>query len=155
MTCTAPDIENARRRWLSVLAKSPAAVLEKAWQEEGGGVEFRRLRGPEIGLCLVRARTGGSGMRFNLGEMTIVRCSVRLASGEIGHGYVGGRSGRHAQLVALFDALLQRPEQEPGKLASLIDNLEAAQQDRRRALAAKVAPSRVEFFTIVRGEDSP
>jgi alpha-D-ribose 1-methylphosphonate 5-triphosphate synthase subunit PhnG len=155
MICSASDTENARRRWLSVLAKAPAAVLEEVWREAGDGVEFRRLRGPEIGLCLVRARAGGTGIRFNLGEMTIARCSVRLASGELGHGYVAGRSERHAELVALFDALLQRPDPRAASLGAFIDALEAAQVERRRALAAKVASTRVEFFTMVRGEDAP
>lgn len=155
MICSASDTENARRRWLSVLAKAPAAALEEAWCEAGDGVEFRRLRGPDIGLCLVRARAGGTGMRFNLGEMTIARCSVRLASGELGHGYVGGRSERHAELVALFDALLQRSDPLAANLGAFINSLEAAQVERRRAVAAKVAPSRVEFFTMVRGEDAP
>ena len=151
----ASDTETARRRWLSVLAKAPLAALEDAWRETGGTVEFRYLREPEVGLCLVRARAGGTGMRFNLGEMTIARCTVRLAGGEVGHGYVGGRSTRHAELIALFDALLQRPDRLTLPLGGLIDRLEAAQHQRRRDLAAKVAPTRVEFFTMVRGEDAP
>jgi alpha-D-ribose 1-methylphosphonate 5-triphosphate synthase subunit PhnG len=145
--------EATRRRWLSVLAKAPVAALEEAWLETGDDVEFRHLREPEVGLCLVRARAGGTGMRFNLGEMTVARCSVRLASGEVGHGYVGGRSRRHAELIALFDAMLQRPGRHAAALGGLVDRLERAQQRRRRELAAKVAPTRVEFFTMVRGED--
>ena len=147
------DTEAARRRWLSVLAKAPVAALELAWLETGGELEFRHLRGPEVGLCLVRARAGGTGMRFNLGEMTVARCSVRLAGGEVGHGYVGGRSRRHAELVALFDAMLQRPGRQAAALGEIVGRMEAAQQQRRGELAAKVAPTRIEFFTMVRGED--
>ena len=144
---------DARRRWLTVLAKAPVEALEEAWRELAGTVDFSHLREPEIGLCLVRARAGGTGKRFNLGEMTIARCAVRLATGEIGHGYVAGRSLRHAELVALFDAVLQRSDGPAPALPGLIDRLEASQTRRRRERAAKVAPSRVEFFTMVRGED--
>jgi alpha-D-ribose 1-methylphosphonate 5-triphosphate synthase subunit PhnG len=145
--------ETARRRWLSLLAKAAIADLEAAWRDAGGSIEFRHLREPEVGLCLVRARAGGTGIRFNLGEMTIARCAVRLATGEIGYGYVAGRSLRHAELVALFDALLQRSGPETTSLAELIDRLETAQLQHRRDSAAKVAPSRVEFLTMIRGED--
>jgi alpha-D-ribose 1-methylphosphonate 5-triphosphate synthase subunit PhnG len=156
MELNAPE---ARRRWLSVLAKTPVAKLEEAWREFAGGVEFRYLREPETGLCLLRGRAGGTGMRFNLGEMTISRCAVRLATGEIGCGYVAGRSMRHAELVALFDAMLQRPDAIAPVLDGLpslgewIERLEQALVRRRREAAAKVAPSRVEFLTMVRGED--
>jgi alpha-D-ribose 1-methylphosphonate 5-triphosphate synthase subunit PhnG len=144
---------DARRRWLSVLAKTPEAALEKVWRELGDTIEFRYLRKPETGLCLIRARAGGTGMRFNLGEMTIARCTVRLATGETGCGYVAGRSTRHAELVALFDAMLQRPVPVAPSLGGWIDRLEEALVRRRREMAAKLAPSRVEFLTVVRGED--
>jgi alpha-D-ribose 1-methylphosphonate 5-triphosphate synthase subunit PhnG len=150
MELNAPD---ARRQWLSVLAKTPVAELEVAWHGSAGGVEFQYLRPSETGLCLVRARAGGTGLRFNLGEMTISRCAVRLATGEFGFGYVVGRSMRHAELVALFDAMLQRPNAMVPSLNGLIERLEQALVRRRREAAAKVAPSRVEFLTMVRGED--
>lgn len=150
MELTAPEV---RRRRLSVLAKTPVAKLEEAWRAFASRVEFDYLRQPETGLCLLRARAGGTGMRFNLGEMTISRCAVRLATGEIGYGYVAGRSMRHAELAALFDAMLQRPDATVPPLDTLIERLEQALVRCRREAAAKVAPSRVEFLTMVRGED--
>ena len=49
------------------------------------------IRAPEIGAVMVRGRVGGAGDAFNLGEMTVTRCSLRLACGAVGHGYVQGR----------------------------------------------------------------
>ena len=99
-----------RPRWMSVLAQTTDEALERAWQGVVDPPPYRLLRGPETGLVMVRARAGGTGARFNLGEMTVTRCSVGLPDGTVGHAWVGGRSPRHAELAAVFDALLQDPE---------------------------------------------
>lgn len=143
----------ARRRWMSVLAQARPEELEVAWAAMADKPAYRVVRRPEIGLVMVRARAGGSGVRFNLGEMTVTRCTVNLPSGAVGHAYVGGRSLRHAELAAVFDGLLQDPASRPGVEVRLVGPLEAAQREHRTALQARSAPTRVEFFTLVRGED--
>ena len=67
----------------------------------------RSVRAPENGLVMVRGRIGGDGAPFNLGEATVSRAAVRLESGEVGFGYVLGRDGEKARLIALCDALIQ------------------------------------------------
>ena len=143
----------ARRRWMSVLAQATGAEIERAWQALAERPEYRVVRRPEVGLVMVRGRGGGSGAPFNLGEMTVTRCTVDLPSGMAGHGYVAGRNVRHAELAAVFDALLQDPLLTAGIEESVIGPLEAIQRERRRQLAARSAPTRVEFFTLVRGDD--
>lgn len=101
-------------------------------------------------MVMVRGRTGGTGRRFNLGEMTVTRCAVRLGDGTVGHGYVAGRSPRHAELAAAFDALLL---QEDAGAAAAIEDLAQAREERRRRKAARTASTRVDFFTVVRGEN--
>src|SRR5215510_495097 len=111
----APDLGCAttpRQRWLAVLAKAPLARLEAAWDALADKPRYRMLRQAETGLVMVRGRIGGTGQPFNLGEMTMTRAAVQLidpsgAIGPTGFGHVAGRSARHAELVALFDALLQ------------------------------------------------
>jgi len=143
----------ARRRWMSVLAQATGAEIERAWQALAERPEYRVVRRPEVGLVMVRGRAGGSGAPFNLGEMTVTRCTVDLPSGMAGHGYVAGRNVRHAELAAVFDALLQDPLLTAGIEESVIGPLEAIQRERRRQLAARSAATRVEFFTLVRGDD--
>ena len=100
----------ARQRWMAVLARAPAAELAARLDEVPGGMPtHQRLRGPEVGLVMLRGRAGGTGDRFNLGEMTVTRCTVRTADGLVGHAYVTGRDARQAELAALADALLQDP----------------------------------------------
>ena len=143
----------ARRRWMSILAQATGAEIERAWQALPERPEYHVVRRPEVGLVMVRGRAGGSGAPFNLGEMTVTRCSVDLPSGMAGHGYVAGRDVRHAELAAVFDALLQDPLLTARLEEAVIAPLEAGQRERRRQMAARSAPTRVEFFTLVRGDD--
>jgi alpha-D-ribose 1-methylphosphonate 5-triphosphate synthase subunit PhnG len=147
----APDAsENhaERRRWMSILARADAAEIAARLDALPPAPPHRRLRGPETGLVMVRGRAGGDGSPFNLGEMTVTRCTVRLEDGTVGHGYVAGRDARQAELAALLDALLQDTARRPGLEAAVIAPLEAAQSARRAAQARRAAATRVEFFTM-------
>lgn len=147
-----PADSDARRHWMSVLAKAPLADLERAWDALEAQPGFHQLRQPEVGMVMVRGRAGGGGERFNLGEMTVTRCSVQVDGGAAGHGYVAGRNSRHAELVAVFDALLQDPDRNDALTTTVVEPLAAAQAERRRTQAAKAAATKVDFFTMVRGE---
>lgn len=145
-----------RQNWLAVLARAPVARLEAALDDLPGGRAAVldgavALRRPETGLAMVRGRAGGSGGRFNIGEMTVSRAVVRLAGGEAGVGYVAGRDRRKAELVAVIDALLQTPAHGPALAARLVEPLAAEQAAAREQASRKAAASRVEFFTMVRG----
>ena len=85
-----------------------AALLDVGPRHGVPGYTF--VRKPEVGLVMVRGRAGGTGMQFNVGELPVARCSVRLDDGTVGHAYVGGRSLRHAEIAAVLDALLQSCE---------------------------------------------
>jgi alpha-D-ribose 1-methylphosphonate 5-triphosphate synthase subunit PhnG len=102
---------------------------------------------------MVRGRAGGTGARFNLGEMTVTRCTVELADGYIGHAYVEGRSGRRAEQAAALDALLQEPTRRAILEELVVAPLLAKREGHRSAVRARAAGTRVEFFTMVRGEE--
>jgi alpha-D-ribose 1-methylphosphonate 5-triphosphate synthase subunit PhnG len=140
----------ARQRWMGVLARAGATLA--AYEAVLRDADYRLIRAPEIGMCLVRGRMGGSGNPFNLGEMSVTRCVVRLADGRTGYSYVAGRDKQHAELAALADAHLQGPEQQHW-LSRLIEPLAAAQRAQQAAKAAETATTQVEFFTLVRGDD--
>jgi alpha-D-ribose 1-methylphosphonate 5-triphosphate synthase subunit PhnG len=147
----------ARQRWLGVLAKASLAELEAAWQGLGDKPQYRALRPSETGLVMVRGRIGGSGRPFNFGEMTMTRAAVQLIDAgntvsQTGFGYVGGRSGRRAELVAVFDALLQDPARHDAIADAVVEPLASGQAAATAARAAKAMASKVDFFTMVRGE---
>lgn len=142
-----------RQRWMRVLAMAPVGALEDAWNDVGDDVRYSLLRAPEIGTAMVRARAGGAGARFNMGEMTVTRCAVRMEGGATGYAYVAGRDKRKTELAAAFDALLRDGGRRARLEATLIAPLETAQQAAHDARAQKVAATRVDFFTMVRGED--
>jgi alpha-D-ribose 1-methylphosphonate 5-triphosphate synthase subunit PhnG len=147
------SLVNARRRWMSVLAQAPVSEVEAHWRAVANPPAYRMLRWPETGLVMVRGRAGGTGTRFNVGEMTVTRCAVQLEGGAVGLAYVRGRDRRHAELAALFDALLQDPARRDALERAVVTPLAGAQAARRLAAAERVAPSRVEFFTMVRGDE--
>lgn len=144
----------ARQRRLRLLARADRATLEAALAALPARPEWRRLKQPETGLAMIRARAGGAGQRFNLGEMTVSRCVVALNDGgTMGVGYVQGRDRRRAELVAVFDALSQDAAGAAKIEELLIAPVERKLADERSKREAKVAATRVDFFTLVRGED--
>jgi len=75
-----------------------------------------------------------------------------VGCGTVGHGYVQGRSKDHALQTALIDALMQTDavtQVEAAILAPLRKGRDTAKATR----AAKAAATKVDFFTMVRGED--
>jgi alpha-D-ribose 1-methylphosphonate 5-triphosphate synthase subunit PhnG len=137
---------------MAVLAKSSPEDLEKAREKLEGPPSFRYLKKPEVGLVMIRARAGGTGPRFNLGEMSVTRCTIQVEGGAIGCAYVAGRCPGHAEAAALFDALLQDPLQRTFVMEEIIGPLEAILKEKRDRETGKAAATRVEFFTMVRGE---
>lgn len=111
------------------------------------------LRRPETGTVMVRGRMGGTGAAFNLGEMTVTRCAVQLPGGAVGHAVVQGRDTGHARSAAVVDALMQT-EAAPALAAAVLAPLAQAEAEARGLRAAKAAATKVEFFTLVRGEDA-
>lgn len=146
------DPNAARKGWLSVLATSPATDVVKLWTGLKIKPEHTVLRNPEIGGVMVRGRAGAIGAAFNLGEMTVTRASVKLSDGTVGHGYVQGRGRDHALCAALVDAVMQTESAEAVE-AGLLKPLRDAMANRKTERAAKAAATKVDFFTLVRGED--
>ncbi|KRS15123.1 phosphonate C-P lyase system protein PhnG [Roseovarius indicus] len=141
-----------RKAWMSLLAKAPAAELARLWEAFGDEPGHEWLRAPEAGGVMVRGRAGATGAPFNLGEMTVTRCSLKLEGGAVGHAYVQGRDKRQARQAALVDALMQTGEAATVREA-ILDPLAGALEAARAARAAKAAATKVDFFTMVRGED--
>ncbi|MBN2907038.1 MAG: phosphonate C-P lyase system protein PhnG [Rhodobacteraceae bacterium] len=144
---------DTRQGWMGLLARAPAAALNALWADLGDEPGFEWLRTPEVGGVMVRGRMGGTGAPFNLGEMTVTRCALRLSGGgAVGHAYVQGRDKAKARQAALIDALMQTPRADQLRTAVLVplaDQMAAADAGR----AARAAATKVDFFTMVRGED--
>lgn len=146
---TAAFDTTSRQAWMGLLARAIPARLEQLFPDLP---PHDMLRPPEVGAVMVQGRAGGTGQPFNLGEVTVTRCALRLASGAVGHAHVQGRDKAHATRAAVLDALLQTDAAAPLR-ASVLAPLEAEETARRATRAAKAAATRVEFFTLVRGED--
>lgn len=140
-----------------ILALTPLERLTEGWTKLGIKANHRCVRGPETGMVMVRGRMGGTGNAFNLGEMTLTRVSVALddgtpGGGDVGHGWVAGRSREHAELIALIDACARKAHWAHRIDAELIEPLSQSLVDERTERSQAAAATRVDFFTMARGE---
>ncbi|WP_409363139.1 phosphonate C-P lyase system protein PhnG [Bradyrhizobium liaoningense] len=140
-----------RKAAMSVLAHAEAGEIAARL----GAIALpphQNLREPENGLVMLRGRVGGDGAPFNLGEATVSRAAVRLASGEVGFGYTLGRDGEKARLIALCDALVQSRDFGEAVERDVIAPLREQLMIERKQAAAETAATKVDFYTMVRGE---
>ena len=138
---------------MSAFAAAPRALLEAGRDLIPAAVDIVPVRGPEIGLVMLRGRIGGGGGPFNLGEASVARASVRLSSGQIGHAVILGRDAEKARLAASLDAAWQDAALRPLIEAKVIVPALALEEEADRQLADETEATRVDFFTMVRGED--
>src|SRR5215813_7692472 len=152
MTATHHNTQQTRRKAaMAVLAHAEASEIA-ARLGAIGLPAHENLREPESGLVMLRGRIGGDGAPFNLGEATVSRAAVRLASGEVGFGYTLGRDREKARLIALCDALAQSKEFAATVEQDVVAPLRASLVAERRQRAAETAATKVDFYTMVRGE---
>lgn len=144
--------ENPRKGWMSLLAKAPEGRIATLLDAAISRPAFTWLRAPEIGSTMVRARAGATGAPFNLGEMTVTRCALTLETGEVGHAYIQGRRKADAEVAALVDALMQTDIADQVR-QMVLGPVETEMQSGKAARAAKAAATKVDFFTMARGED--
>jgi alpha-D-ribose 1-methylphosphonate 5-triphosphate synthase subunit PhnG len=145
--------ETGRKRGMDLLSRATRPELEAAWQALDDRPAHEMLRGPETGLVMVRGRIGGGGAPFNLGETTVSRATVRVTDGAIGHGYRLGTDRRAAELAALFDALAQSEQHQTFVEEALLAPIEKRQAEDASQRESETAATKVDFFTMVRGED--
>lgn len=152
-----PDSTSAatqrRARLISTLSKARFDDLKTLWDNMPKKPGWQRLKPPEVGMIMVRGRTGGDGAPFNLGEMTVTRCVVQIAGGAVGVGYVAGRNAEHAELVAVIDGLAQDPQARQAVSDGIVEPLALLERRLNEAASRKAASSRVEFFTVSRGDE--
>ena len=142
-----------RQSWMALLARAPQTLLDAALAEHSHA-QLHWLRRPETGLMMVQGRVGGTGERFNLGEVTVTRCALRLNTvafdAPVGVSYVLGRNHRQAQLAAVADALLQDPAQHAALEVSLLCPLREHLQAQQAARHARAQTTKVDFLTLAR-----
>ena len=154
-----PRPNDSRRAWMAVLARASTQELEGALRATFADTPlpgYEWLRKPEIGLAMIRGRVGGTGDPFNVGETTVTRATLRLLPLDgctpIGVAWQLGRDKRRAEYAALIDALLQIPARHDAIQARVIAPLASRQSERRGARSQAAAGTKVEFFTMVRGD---
>nr|WP_244426387.1 phosphonate C-P lyase system protein PhnG [Rhizobium sp. PDO1-076] len=144
---------SGRKHIVDLLARATKAELRTAFEALSPVPTYAPLRGPETGLVMVRGRIGGGGAAFNLGEATVSRASIRLSTGEIGHGYRLGTDRAAVTLAAVFDAIAHDEAQRQVLETGLLAKVAARIADEEKRTEQETAATKVDFFTMVRGED--
>ncbi|MBD3665737.1 phosphonate C-P lyase system protein PhnG [Sulfitobacter aestuariivivens] len=146
------DEQNPRQAWMSLIALAPEGRVAQLLDAAEERPAFKWLRPPEIGSTMVRGRAGATGAPFNLGEMTVTRCALTLDTGEVGHAYIQGRRKADAEAAALVDAMMQTALADKLR-ETVLEPIKAEMKQAKTTRAAKAAATKVEFFTMTRGED--
>lgn len=147
-----PETHHGRKAAMSLLARAAEPELAVPLGRNWPDLAVRELKRPEIGLAMVRGRMGGDGAPFNLGEATVTRCVVELAGGERGYGQMLGRNRRLARLAAIVDALWQVEDARPIVERDVLKPVRERLARERMQANAETAATKVDFFTLVRGD---
>jgi len=147
------EVKEKRREAMRILAGAAPADIAAGMSRCGEMPDYTELRPTETGLVMLRGRIGGVGAPFNFGEATVTRAAVRLATGERGFSYVLGRDHKKALLTAICDALTQSGRASATLEKQVLEPLRQARHDRRTHARSQTAATKVDFFTLVRGED--
>lgn len=142
-----------RKRIVDLLARATLSELQAGLATLGAEPTYSLVRGPETGLVMVRGRIGGGGAAFNLGEATMSRASIRLEDGRIGHAYRLGTDRKATTLAAVLEAEGQKADTLAIIEEALLAPLSARLAKEAETLQAETAATKVDFFTMVRGED--
>jgi alpha-D-ribose 1-methylphosphonate 5-triphosphate synthase subunit PhnG len=136
---------------MEILSLSPTGELERIFNIFKLEKDPLVLRAPESGLIMARGRIAGTGSPFNLGELFLSRTAVSIL-GFVGYGYCLCQSPYHAYLAACLDSLAQNPS-----YAELVEKelslLQLAREKEIEKESRKTDKTKVEFFTLVRGDD--
>ena len=157
MTAPSPKPRDRRRagpRW-RCSPRRPYRADARASPALDGVPDHTELRAAETGLVMVRGRIGGDGAPFNLGEATVTRAAVRLAVGRDrlllrARPRPRRRRGSRRCCDALWQSDRHRDAVERRVLAPIARAARGASAPNG---ASRTAATRVDFFTLVRGED--
>lgn len=141
-----------RREAMAIFAQASSRELSEGLRAVSPPAHHQ-LRPVETGLIMVRGRIGGDGAPFNLGEATVTRAAIQLPNGKTGFSYVLGRDREKARLAALADALWQTSEYRVEVERQVIEPVRTRLQIESKRVREETAATRVNFFTLVRGED--
>jgi alpha-D-ribose 1-methylphosphonate 5-triphosphate synthase subunit PhnG len=145
------ELQGRRQSAMAVYARATAAELDAALERIGRPQQAEDLRASEMGLVMARGRIGGTGAPFNAGEVSVTRAAVRLPTGETGIAYQLGRDRAKARTAAVLDALWQTARRN--EVEAALDPIRARIAEEKLLKERRVAATKVDFFTMVRGED--
>ncbi len=142
-----------RRAAMALLAQAQTPEIRQGLAALADPLRYVELRPVATGLVMVRGRVGGDGAPFNLGEASVTRAAVRMELGEVGFSYLLGRDHDKARLAAVCDAIWQSEHRRDAVERHVLTPIRLRLERERKQRREQAAATRVDFFTLVRGED--
>ncbi len=139
---------------MGVFSRATVHELSEPIGRHWPNLAVRDLKPAEMGLVMLRGRIGGDGRAFNLGEATMARAVIELPDGRRGFGHVLGRDRERARLAAIADALWQGAADQGIVEREIVAPVSARLTHEKARQRAEAAATKVDFFTLVRGEDA-
>jgi alpha-D-ribose 1-methylphosphonate 5-triphosphate synthase subunit PhnG len=143
-------IRETRAYQLSIFSKTNESLLKNSLDHINFKENYDVLLGPEIGSIMIQGRAGGTGDKFNLGEATLTKCIVKFQE-KTGYSYHLGRNLIKSEYGAILDALMQI-ESYHSKLLIYVKEFQEQIQKEKIKIIADSSESKVDFFTMVRGD---
>lgn len=144
---------SVRQDWIKILSNSQYENIAQLWQQTGIKADYQTIREPEIGLVQIQGRIHGKGKRFYIGDATITRCVIKLDNNHYGYSYLLGRDKTKSILCAVIDGLLQSENYKEQIINTVIEPLREIYLNIRKHNHDMTQTTKVDFFTLVRGED--
>jgi alpha-D-ribose 1-methylphosphonate 5-triphosphate synthase subunit PhnG len=151
-SATHPDMIAKRRSAMVALSQAENKELSSPLSKHWHDIDIRELRAPEVGLVMLQGRIGGDGSAFNIGEATVARAVVELPGGFRGYGQRLGRDVTTARMAAVVDALWQDVKTREQVEVVIIEPIRRRLAMERTQKKAEAAATKVDFFTLVRGD---
>jgi alpha-D-ribose 1-methylphosphonate 5-triphosphate synthase subunit PhnG len=133
-----------RERRFEAIALARPGELASLADTVLSGVTLEILRGPQVGMLMLRALDSVDGIRFNVGEVLVTEALVAIGPHK-GYAMIQGTDREHALAGAILDAAVESDHPQTARILTMLHMLEDRSRDERKAAWTRVAPTRVVF----------
>ncbi|MFQ5904751.1 MAG: phosphonate C-P lyase system protein PhnG [Candidatus Binatia bacterium] len=138
-----------RKKRFEILAQADSATLLPIADEILRAIEVDVLKKPETSLVMLRALDSVTGRPFNVGEVFVTECEVRLGN-HVGYSLIMGEEVERALAAAVIDVALESGQGSASSIEESLWQEEQHLQTNRKEEIALIGRTRVNF-EIVKG----
>lgn len=138
-----------RKKRFEILARADSATLSPIAEEVLRTAKVDVLKKPETSLVMLRALDSITGDPFNMGEVLVTECEVRLGN-HVGYSLIMGEEPERALAAAIIDAALESGRASAPSIEGKLWQEEQRLRTERRQENALIGRTRVNFEIVRR-----